>query len=78
VADPAAQRVVEDANSDSNFCAYIATGVWHHVLITRDRRFAEAMWPVVTKAIDFVVDYRRVAAKSLGPKARPAPNRMRC
>ena len=48
--------VVEDANSDSNFCAYIATGVWHHVLITRDRRFAETMWPVVTKAIDFVVD----------------------
>jgi len=47
--------VIEDANSDSNFCAYIATGVWHHVLITRDRRFAEAMWPVVAKAIDFVL-----------------------
>ncbi len=31
--------VVEDANSDTNFCAYIATGVWHHVLITGDRRF---------------------------------------
>ena len=29
--------VIEDANSDSNFCAYVATGVWHHVLITRDR-----------------------------------------
>jgi hypothetical protein len=48
--------VIEDANSDSNFCAYIATGVWHHVLITDDRRFAETMWPVVTKAIDFVLD----------------------
>ncbi len=24
--------VIEDANSDSNFCAYVATGVWHHVL----------------------------------------------
>ena len=48
--------VVEDANSDSNFCGYIATGVWHHVLITEDRRFAEIMWPVVTKAIDFVLD----------------------
>jgi hypothetical protein len=40
--------VIEDANSDSNFCAYIATGVWHHVLITDDRRFAENMWPVLT------------------------------
>ncbi|WP_234809808.1 prenyltransferase [Mycolicibacterium tusciae] len=48
--------VVEDSNSDSNFCAYIATGVWHHVLITGDRRFAEKMWPVVTKAVDFVLD----------------------
>ena len=48
--------VVEDPNSDSNFCAYIATGVWHHVLVTDDRRFAEAMWPVVAKAIDFVLE----------------------
>ena len=42
--------VVEDANSDSNFCAYMATGVWHHVLITGDRRFAEPMWPVVSQS----------------------------
>ena len=48
--------VVEDPNSDSNFCAYIATGVWHHILVTDDRRFAEAMWPVVAKAIDFVLE----------------------
>jgi hypothetical protein len=47
--------VIEDANSDSNFCAYIATGVWHHVLVTGDRRFAEDMWPVVSTAIDFVL-----------------------
>jgi hypothetical protein len=48
--------VVEDANSDSNFCAYIATGVWHHVLVTGDRRFALTMWPTVSAAIDFVLD----------------------
>ena len=48
--------VVEDANSDSNFCAYIATGVWHHVLGTGDRDFAERMWPTVRAAIDFVLD----------------------
>lgn len=47
--------VIEDANSDSNFCAYIATGVWHHVLITGDRGFAESMWPVVAKAVEFVL-----------------------
>lgn len=47
--------VLEDGNSDSNFCAYVATGVWHHVLVTGDRGFAEAMWPVVRDAVDFVL-----------------------
>ena len=47
--------LVEDANSDSNFCAYIATGIWHHVLITADDAFAESMWPTVRAAIDFVL-----------------------
>ena len=42
--------VIEDHNSDSNFCAYIATGVWHHVLVTGDRRFGELMWPTVRAA----------------------------
>lgn len=50
---------IEDANSDSNFCAYIATGVWHHVLITGDRPFAAAMWPTVAAAIDFVLGLQR-------------------
>jgi hypothetical protein len=48
--------VIEDANSDSNFCAYIATGVWHHVLVTGDQEFAERMWPTVRDAIDFVLN----------------------
>ncbi|GBG39103.1 prenyltransferase [Mycobacterium montefiorense] len=47
---------IEDANSDSNFCAYIATGVWHYVSVTRDESFAASMWPTVHKAIDFVID----------------------
>lgn len=47
--------VVEDANSDTNFCAYIAVGVWHHVQITGDRVFATRMWPTVRDAIDFVL-----------------------
>jgi hypothetical protein len=47
--------VIEDANSDSNFCAYIATAVWHHVLITGDDAFAELMWPTVRAAVDFVL-----------------------
>lgn len=47
---------VDDAAADSNFCAYLAVGVWHHYTITGNTAFAVGMWPVVRKAIDFVLD----------------------
>ncbi|KQU06568.1 prenyltransferase [Rhodococcus sp. Leaf7] len=47
--------VVEDAGSDTNFCAYIAVGVWHHFLVTGDDNFALALWPTVRRAVDFVL-----------------------
>ena len=50
---------VEDAGSDSNFCAYIAVGVWHHVLVTGDESFARRMWPCVREAIEFVLGLQR-------------------
>lgn len=40
---------------ESNFVAYVATGVWHHFLITENRAFLEALWPTVDAAIEFVV-----------------------
>lgn len=40
---------------ESNFVAYIATGVWHHYLVTSNREFLESLWPVVERAIDFVI-----------------------
>ena len=47
---------VEDPKFDANVIAYVATGVWHHWLLTADRGFLESMWPVVERAIDFVLD----------------------
>jgi hypothetical protein len=47
---------VEDAKLDANCCAYVAAGTWHHFLATRDAGFLEAMWPVIERAIDFVLD----------------------
>lgn len=47
--------VIEDANADTNFCAYIATGIWHHTLVTGDRGFAVGMWSTVSAAIEFVL-----------------------
>lgn len=40
---------------ESNFVAYIATGVWHHYLISENRDFLIEMWPTVEKAIKFVL-----------------------
>jgi hypothetical protein len=47
---------VMDATIDTNFCAYVAAGCWHHFLATSDERFLRKMWPVVEAAIDFVLD----------------------
>ena len=43
---------VTDAGVDANFCAYLATGVWHHWAVTGDRGFVEAMWPTVRAGIE--------------------------
>lgn len=40
---------------ETNFVAYIATGVWHHYLISQDTDFIQRLWPVVDAAITFVI-----------------------
>ncbi len=47
---------VLDATLDTNVSAYIAVGVWHHYCVTNDEPFLARMWPVVSAAIDHVVD----------------------
>ena len=40
---------------ETNFSAYIATGLWHHYLIFQDEQFLNEMLPALTNAIDFVI-----------------------
>ncbi|WP_226648222.1 prenyltransferase/squalene oxidase repeat-containing protein [Microbulbifer variabilis] len=40
---------------ESNFVAYVATGIWHYYLISGDRRFLQRYWPMVERAINFVL-----------------------
>ncbi|TNE39985.1 MAG: prenyltransferase [Alphaproteobacteria bacterium] len=40
---------------DTNFSAYIATGVWHHHLLYQDENFFRTYWPIVKSAMDFVL-----------------------
>ncbi len=46
---------IENTDSDSNFAAYIAVGVWHHHLVTGDHAFVGHMWPTVRAALDHVL-----------------------
>lgn len=65
---------VEDAGADTNFCAYLAVGVWHHLSITGDMAFGRRMWPCVRSAIDFVLGFQRERGEiawAVGPGGDP-------
>jgi hypothetical protein len=46
--------VVDDAGFETNQCAYVAVGVWHHVQVSGDAGFGRRMWPTVRRALDLV------------------------
>ena len=50
---------VEDRKLDTNVCAYVATGVWHHWLSTGSTDDAAGSWPMVKQALDWVLAQRR-------------------
>ena len=65
---------IEEAKLDTNVCAYIATGVWHHWRCTGDRGFVDNMWPTVERALEWVLSLRRFDGLSLWaiePEERP-------
>jgi hypothetical protein len=51
-------HTARDASVDTNQVAYVAVGVWHYWQSTGRRHIVDEMWPVVRRAIDFVVDCR--------------------
>ena len=65
---------VEETKLDTNVCAYVATGVWHHWLCTGDLAFVERMWPTVERALGFVLSLRRddgLSVWAVEPGMRP-------
>jgi hypothetical protein len=65
---------IEDSKLDTNVCAYIAAGVYHHYLSTWDRGFAENLWPTVERALDWVLSIRRddgLPLWAVEPDSRP-------
>ena len=47
---------VQDPKIDNNCVVYVATGVWHHYLATKDQGFAACLFPLVDRAIESVLD----------------------
>ncbi|MFZ9866505.1 MAG: methyltransferase domain-containing protein [Ilumatobacteraceae bacterium] len=50
---------VKESKLDSNVCAYVAAGVWHHWQCSDDLMAVERLWPMVERAMDFVLNMRR-------------------
>ena len=53
-------EVLERGRRETNFVAYIATGLWHHYLVSGDRELLDELWPVVERAIEFVLSQQTV------------------
>jgi hypothetical protein len=65
---------IEEPRLDTNVCAYVATGVWHHFLVTRDSGFLEEYWPLVERAVEFVLCWQRPGGElvwSIDPDGTP-------
>src|SRR6478672_7718569 len=58
-AERAYDWLVKTQHFDGSWCTYIATGTWHHFLLTRDTGFLETMWATVEPAIDFAVSLQQ-------------------
>jgi hypothetical protein len=43
---------------DTNVTCYVATGVWHHYLLSGDTAFLAEFFPMVERAIDFALDHQ--------------------
>jgi len=40
---------------ETNFAAYLCVGIWHFYLVTKDKSFLEEYFPVLDKAMEFVI-----------------------
>lgn len=56
---------IEDAKRDANVCAYVATGTWLHYLVSGETGVLERMWPVVERAMSFVLQLQQPGGEVL-------------
>jgi len=49
---------VRDTRLDTNVCAYVAAGLYHYLLATDDVDFIAERWPMVERALEFVLRWQ--------------------
>ena len=49
------ESVPQTKRRETNFSAYLATGLFHYFLIFEDKKFLERLFPSLEKAMDFVI-----------------------
>ena len=59
---------VDQDKLDANTIAYVAAGVWHYWLRFGDAGFLAEMWPVVQRALDFVLALQTPRGEILWPR----------
>ena len=67
-------EAVSNATRETNHAAYVATGVWHQFCAKPDADLLAELWPMVSKAIDFVVRHQLSCggiAWALDPHGKP-------
>ena len=47
--------IPEDKTRDANLSSYIAVGLFHHFLITKDMALLKQLWPTILRAINFAI-----------------------
>ncbi len=50
------EEAADDTRAETNFVAYPATGLWHYYQATGDLDTVALHWPMITRAMDFVLD----------------------
>jgi hypothetical protein len=64
---------------DTNVCAYVAAGLWHHTLATGDHGLLEELWPVAERAVDAVLELQTPGGEILWARevdGTPAPGAL--
>ena len=52
-------RAVKDPRLDTNVCAYLAAGAYHHHLVTGETELMSHLWSAIERAIDFVLRWQQ-------------------